>query len=59
MDCDLFAQQLDIPTGPAKPRQNMIMYLKRFAGNDNISEYIPTTASLTVVEKTSNNFKYY
>lgn len=59
IDCDKFADDLNIPTGQGKQRNNMITYLKKIAGTDNITEYIPTTSIDEVVEKTSNNFKYY
>jgi hypothetical protein len=38
---------------------NMITYLKKMVGNENITEYIPLTSDHEVVEKTANNFKYY
>ena len=59
MDCDEFANRLNIPTGCNNKRTNMITYLKKIAGKDNINSYIPTHSINECVEKTSNNFKYY
>jgi hypothetical protein len=46
MDCDLFAQELDIPTGLGKKRDNMITYLKKCAGKETISKYEKSPSSI-------------